>query len=130
MIGVDKVLVLGDALTSWRQNYQAMSFAIVANVRHRAKSRRERKDQVKSLEEAKGRKSSALACMAATILLHDRAVIEQRARRDKVKADYQKAGMFAPGFRYQWVGDRPIAIPLDAPLVVKNQYAVGAITGV
>lgn len=130
MIGVDKVAVLSNAIESWRERYGAMSLAIVANIRHRAKSRAERKDQAKSLEEVKVRRSTALACMAASLLLHDRAVIEQRARREKVKADFERAGMFLPGFRYQWVGDRPVAIPLESPLVVKSPHANAGIIGI
>src|ERR1700743_1710126 len=107
-----------------------MSATIAANVRRRAKSRAERKDQAKALEETKTRRATALACLAASLLLHDRAVVEQRARREKVKSDFEKAGMFIPGFRYQWLNDRPIAIPLDSRLVVKNPYAVTKVQGI
>lgn len=129
MIGIDKVALTSNTVESWREHYKAMSAAIIANTRHRAKSRAERKDQAKALEETKTRRAAALACLAASLLLHDRAVVEQRARREKVKSDFEKAGMFMADMKYVWVGDRPIAIPLDSPLVF-NPYAVVKVTGV
>jgi carbamoylphosphate synthase large subunit len=68
--------------------------------------------------------------MAATLLLHDRAVIEASDRKKKIREDFEKNGMVLPGHRLTFIGDRPVAIPLDAPLVVKNPYAAVRFTGV
>lgn len=124
MIGVDKVVVLAEAIGSWRDHWQDATDALAAARRIRVKSREDRRNQTVWIEGAKVRRSTALACLAASLLLHDRAVIEQTARRQKVKSDFEKAGMFLPGFRYQWIGDRPIAIPLDSPLVTKNPFGM------
>jgi hypothetical protein len=64
-------------------------------------------------EAADEKKRVAIACLAAGMLLHDRAVYVHRAVIDKIRDDFIKAGMVLPGHRMIFINDRPIAIPIE-----------------
>jgi hypothetical protein len=113
----DKINLFGDAIGQWRENWR------LAHLQSKHAEPEEFKGH--ALE----RKRTALACLAATLLLHDRATYAQAQARDKVREDFRREGMLLPGMRLSWMKDRPFAIPLDVPLV-KNPYAVVRMTGV
>jgi hypothetical protein len=115
--GVDKVGVMSNAIDKWREHYTDSHGAAL-----QASTDPDKKQAAIRIESAKDRKRSALACMAATLLLHDKAVIEVTERRAKIRADFEAHGMLLPGYRLGFIGDRPIAIPIDIPLVVKNPF--------
>lgn len=115
--GIDKVAVMSKGIEQWREHYMTSHEEV-----RQASLDPDREEGAKRIENAKGRKRSALACMAATLLLHDRAVVDVSNRRKKIRADFEANGMLLPGYRLGFIGDRPIAIPIDIPLVVKNPF--------
>lgn len=95
---VEKIAVLAKTVEEWRHHYR------INSIMHAADNGEEIK--ASSLD----RKRVALGCLAASLLLHDRAVIELETRREKIRQDFRKGGMILPGHRLTFIGDRPVAI--------------------
>jgi len=123
--GIDKAAVMSKGIEQWREHYMTSH-----DEARQASVDPDRKEASIRIENARSRKRSALACMAATLLLHDRAVVDVSNRRKKIRADFEAAGMLLPGYRLGFIGDRPIAISIDIPLVVKNPFHIAGLTGI
>lgn len=129
--GVDKAAFMANVIDQWRQHYVTATEAIRAtSIRPKKESRAQRKEREKNAAFVRERRQSAIACMAATLLIHDRAVIEVTERRKKIREDFERAGMIPEGHKLAFIGDRPIAIPLDIPLVFKSPFGNAIVSGV
>ena len=100
---VEKIAVLANAVDEWRRHYRSYSSLANSDV-----------DEVR--REAFERRRVVIGCMAASLLLHDRAVIELETKRAKIRRDFAAHGMIMPGHSLTFIGERPIAIEVDKGL--------------
>jgi hypothetical protein len=68
-------------------------------------------------EEAR-RKSSAIACMTATMVMHDRAVVMEKRVKDATIKSLNDRGMIPEGHRIRFINELPFAVPIvDDPFL-------------
>jgi hypothetical protein len=102
-VAPSKAQLFAEAVDEWRTKYRIECNRLETN-----------SDDPKIRAYAIERRRVSIGCLAASLLLHDRALLEQESARRKIRDDFEKAGMILPGHKLVFLNNsnRPVCVPV------------------